>query len=78
MINFQAAEKEIKEYFKRHARIQEVVDDCAGVIRILKSLDDLNCADCHKKQIYQQGYKDGYNDCVREACQRERARRDRD
>lgn len=55
------AEKEIKEYYKRHARLYDVVDDCADILSILRNLDDKTCSDCNRRKMYQNGYKNGYD-----------------
>ena len=61
MINYQEAEKQIKQFYKSHARLYDVVDDCADILKILSELDNRTCADCNRRKMYQNGYKDGYD-----------------
>lgn len=62
MINYQEAEKEIKQHFKNRKDLcLDMVDISADILSILRNLDDKTCFDCNRRKMYQNGYKDGYD-----------------
>lgn len=66
MINYQEAEKEIKQHIKNRKDLcLDMVDISADILSILRNLDDKTCADCSRRQMYQSGYKSGYEDGMR-------------